>query len=203
MSDSIDDAMDIEGTEDMGGFSLPPIGNIAKGTGVLMCFTGEITVCGDEEDGLLFEVEYAEDPSAKAKIYCNVTKQAGLSKIVGIGRESGVFDKIDKVRIAGGKKPIQSAEGAVKVKILTGPKFMNQMRKEIIGCSVYCTISHAEAKPYEDKNGITKDGFAQANISKIVSVKKYKADKFGAGKVENTSTVEKSARVESSDDDFD
>jgi hypothetical protein len=163
---------EIGGTDDMGGFTLPPIGSIAKGNGVLMCFTGEITVCGEDDSGLLFELEYADDPSAKAKIYCKTTAQAGLSKIVGIGRDSGVFDKIDKYRISNNKKPIQSSEGKVKAKTLMDPKFMNQMRKEIVGCSVLCTITHSPAKPYEDKEtGEMKDGFPQANISKIAPAK--------------------------------
>ena len=176
MSESIDDSMEISGTEDMGGFSMPPEGNIAKGTGVEMEFTGEIKMCGEDEDCLMFALTYVDDPSAKANIFCKTTTQSGLSKIVGIGRDSGVFDKIDKVRISKNKPPIQSAEGNVKVKVLTDPKFHNQLRKEIEGCTILCSISHSEAKPYVDKvTGETKEGFPNANISKIASAKKGKA----------------------------
>lgn len=201
----LNDADEIGGTTDMGGFNMPPEGSIKDGTAVLMCFTGEIKVCGDEEDGLLFESEYADDPSAKCNMYCKVTTQAGLTKIVGIGLESGVFDKIDKIRIAATppKQPIQSDKGTVKVKILTGPKFMAQMRKEIVGCSVYCTITHSEAKPYVDKEGVTKDGFPQANISKIMSVKKYKASKGGATSSSKPADDTAKEAASDSDDDFD
>ena len=139
--------MEISGTEDMGGFSMPPEGNIAKGTGVEMEFTGEIKMCGEDEDCLMFALTYVDDPSAKANIFCKTTTQSGLSKIVGIGRDSGVFDKIDKVRISKNKPPIQSSQGGVKVKVLADPKFHNQLRKEIEGCTILCSISHSEAKP--------------------------------------------------------
>lgn len=173
MSD-LDDGMEIGGSDDMGGFTLPPEGNIAKGTGVVMEFTGEIKKCVSAEgkEGLLFDVVYIEDPSAKAKIYCSLENQSGLSKIVGIGRHSGVFDRIDKIRQANGKNPIQSPEGNVKVKILKDEKFHNQLRKEIVGNAVLCTITHSAATPYVDKDGVTKDGFPQANITKIAPVVK-------------------------------
>jgi hypothetical protein len=202
MSD-LKDSDEITGTCDMGGFTLPPEGSIAKGTAVLMCFTGEVTVCGDEENGLLFECEYADDPSAKTKIYCNKDKQSGLSMIVGIGQQSGTFDKIDKVRIAGGKQPIQNAKGKVTVKTLTHPKFMAQMRKELVGTSAYCTITHSPAKPYEDKKtGEMKEGFAQANISKLMSVKEYKAGK-GVGSATSAAKAPEGVITGGTDDDFD
>jgi CDGSH-type Zn-finger protein len=166
---------EIEGSEDMGGFTLPPEGNIAKGSGVLMEFTSEIKSCVSDEGkkGLLFNVVYCDDPSARAMIYCSLETQSGLAKIVGIGRDSGVFDRIDKKRIAQSKTPIQSADGKVKVKNLTNEKFHEQLRKEIEGCSILCTINHTEAKPYKDKDtGEEKEGFPQANISKIASAKK-------------------------------
>jgi len=172
MSEELDGSLEITGTDDMGGFSLPPEGNIEKGTGVHMVFNGEIKECGNDEKGRQFELVYVDDSNAKARLYCDSTSQAGLSKLVGIGSDSGAFDKIDKKRIAGGKKPIQSPEGNVVVKVLTGPKFLNQLRKEINGCSVLCSINISPAKPYKDKkSGETKEGYPQANITKIAPLK--------------------------------
>lgn len=171
---ALDPNEELEGTSDMGGFSLPPVGDIGKGTGVLMEFTGEIDVCGDDDDGLLFELSWAEDASAKAKIYVNKNKQAGLSRMIGIGEQSGVFIKINKKRKAKGKTSITSDTGKVKVKILQDSKFHDQLRKEIVGCQVTCTITHSPAKPYEDKDGVMKDGFPQANIGKIIAPSKAK-----------------------------
>lgn len=172
MSD-LDKNEEIGGSEDMGGFTLPPEGNIVKGSGVLMEFTGEIKLCGPDKDCLQFMLVYTDDLSAMANIFCKTSTQAGLAKIVGIGRDSGVFDKIDKKRISQNKTPIQSSDGKVKVKILTDSKFHEQLRKEIEGCKILCTITHTEAKPYVDKeSGETKEGFPQANISKIASAKK-------------------------------
>lgn len=169
---------EIEASEDMGGFTLPPEGKISDGSGVLMEFTGEIKLCGEDKDCLQFVLAYIDDPSAMANIFCKTSTQSGLSKIVGIGRDSGVFDKIDKKRIAKSKDPIQSADGKVKVKILDDAKFHEQMRKEIEGCRILCTINHTEAKPYVDKDtGETKEGFPQANISKIAPPKAAKSVK--------------------------
>ena len=185
---------EIGGNSDVGGFSLPPEGNIAKGRGVLMEFTGEIKLCGDAEDCLMFVLSYADDPSAKANIFCKVSTQAGLSKIVGIGRDSGVFDRIDKKRLKANKTPIQSSDGKVKVKVLTDPKFHEQMRKEIEGCSVLCSINHTEAKPYKDKDtGEEKEGYPNANISKIASAKN--------GQVNAAQPSQKSSEGDDGDDD--
>ena len=163
---------EISSSDDMGGFTLPPEGNILKGTGVKMQFTGEIKDSKPDGKGLTFKLVYCDDPTARANIYCN-NQQTGLAKIVGIGKHSGLFDKIDKIRIARGKTPIQSANGNVTVKILMDSKFRQQMRKEIEGLAILCTINHTEAKPYKDEDtGEEKEGFPQANISKIASVNK-------------------------------
>lgn len=178
---------EIEASEDMGGFTLPPEGKISDGTGVLMEFTGEIKLCGPDEDCLMFVLGYIDDPSAIANIFCKISTQSGLSKIVGIGRDSGVFDKIDKKRIAKSKSPIQSSDGKVKVKILGDSKFHEQMRKEIEGCRILCTINHTEAKPYKDKDtGEEKEGSPQANISKIAPPKSAKAVKTGKAESPNS-----------------
>lgn len=183
---------EIEASEDMGGFTLPPEGSIKDGAGVLMEFTGEIKSCVSDEGkkGLLFDLFYSDDPSARAKVYCSLETQSGLKKIVGIGRDSGVFDKIDKKRIAKDKKPIQSSTGTVVVKILTDSKFHEQMRKEIEGCRILCTINHTEAKPYKDKDtGEEKEGFPQANISKIASAKKKSTSGTGSGQSDKESAT--------------
>ncbi len=161
---------EIGGTDDMGGFELPPPGNISEGTGQLMEFTGEITDCGEDKTSLGFELEWAEDPSRKAWIYCKTTTQAGLTRIVGLGTNSGVFDKIDKKRKKANKKAIRSDEGKVVVKILKDPKFHAQLRQEIAGCQILCSITHSPAKAYKDKEtGEEKEGFPKANITKIAA----------------------------------
>ncbi len=165
--ENIDLNEELFGTDDMGGFELPPTGNIDQGTGVLMEFTGEIKECGENEESLGFELGYVENPSAKARIFCKTTSKAGLQRIIGIGKNSGVFDKIETKRKKAGKKSILSAEGGIIPKILVDKKFHAQLRAEIEGCTVLCTITHSEAKPYEDKDGNTKEGFPQANIGKI------------------------------------
>lgn len=190
---------EIEASEDMGGFTLPPEGSIKDGTGIVMEFTGEITLCGEDKDCLQFVLSYIDDPSAIANIFCKTSSQSGLSKIVGIGRDSGVFNKIDKKRIAKNKSPIQTADGKVKVKILTDSKFHEQMRKEIVGCRILCNINHTEAKPYKDKKtGELKEGFPQANISKIAPVEK----KVTAGTVGGGSTNESDTKEDAGDDEF-
>jgi len=202
MVDTLDKNAEIDGSEDMGGFSLPPEGNIAKGSGVLMEFTGDITLCGEDKDCLMFDLCYTDDPSAKARIFCKTSTQAGLSKIVGIGRDSGVFNKIDKKRISQNKAPIQSADGKVKVKILTDSKFHEQLRKEIAGCTILCTITHSEAKPYTDKEtGEEKEGFPQANISKIAPSNSKAAPTLSEAPVGTSGKVVQEGQ--GSDDDWD
>jgi hypothetical protein len=167
---TLDPNAEIDGTDDMGGFELPRLGNIKEGTGVLMEFTGEIPNCGENDLSLGFELAEADDPSKKAKIFCKTTTNQGLSRIVGIGKDSGVFKKINDKRVAAGKKSILSETGTVKTKILQDKKFHEQLRAEIAGCKILCTITHSPAKPYEDKeSGEMKEGFPQANIGKIAA----------------------------------
>ena len=200
MTTELDKNEEIGGSNDMGGFALPPEGNIAKETGVRMEFTGEIKLCGADNDCLQFILAYVDDPTAKANIFCKTSAQAGLTKIVGIGRDSGVFNKIDKKRIAQNKTPIQTSDGKVKVRILTDPKFHEQLRKEIEGCAILCTITHSEAKAYVDKDsGETKEGFPQANISKIAPA----GGKFTPNTPGTPATEEKSVTAKEDDEDWD
>jgi hypothetical protein len=63
-----------------------------------------------------------------------------------------------------------SENGTVKTKILQEPKFHEQMRAEIEGLQILCTITHSKATPYKDKEtGEEKEGFPQANIGKIAA----------------------------------
>ena len=168
MSDkTLDPNEEIGGTDDMGGFELPRLGNIKEGTGVLMEFSGEIPNCGENDLSLGFELGEADDPAKKTKIFCKTTTNQGLSRIVGIGKDSGVFKKINDKRVKAGKKSILSESGTVKTKILQDKKFHEQLRQEIAGCQILCTITHSPAKPYVDKDGEEKEGFPQANIGKI------------------------------------
>ena len=163
----LDPNAEISGTDDMGGFELPRVGKIKDGTGVLMEFTGEIKL-SKKENGLIFHAGDADDLSKKATIYCGIKDNKGLSQIVGIGKNSGVFEKINKKRIAAGKKSIISDNGTVKTKILQDSRFHEQMRDEIKGCRVLCDITHSPAKPYTDEDtGEEKEGFPQANIGRI------------------------------------
>jgi CDGSH-type Zn-finger protein len=169
MSDvkELDPNAEIGGTDDMGGFELPRLGKIKDGTGVLMEFTGEIKL-SKKENGLIFHAADADDSSKKATIYCGLKDNKGLSQIVGIGKNSGVFEKINAKRIAAGKKSILSDNGTVKTKILQDAKFHEQLRAEIEGCKVICDITHSPAKPYKDEEtGEEKEGFPNANIGKI------------------------------------
>lgn len=182
----LDPNAEIDGTDDMGGFELPRLGNIKAGTGVLMEFTGEIKL-SKKENGLIFHAGDADDLSRKATIYCGIKDNKGLSQIVGIGKASGVFEKINTKRVAAGKKSILSATGTVKTKILQDAKFHEQLRAEIEGCRVLCDITHSPAKPYTDEEtGEEKEGFPQANIGKIapadtkVDTKAATASKAGA-----------------------
>ncbi len=163
----LDPNAEIMGTDDMGGFELPPVGDIKDGTGVIMVFTGEIADCGENNQSLGFELGYVDDPSRKARVFCKTTTSQGLSRIVGLGKNSGVFKKINDKRVKGGKTSILTANGGVKTKILQDAKFHAQLRAEIEGCTLLCTITHSDAKPYTDKEtGEEKEGFPQANITK-------------------------------------
>ena len=167
-NETLDPSQEIGGTDDMGGFELPPEGNIKDGNGTGMEFTGEIKVCGEDDKSLGFELAWIEDDSRKAKIFCKTITTQGLSRIVGIGQASGVFDKINTARLAAGKSSILSEKGTVKTKTLQNAQFHEQMRQEIKGLRILCTITHSDAKPYKDKiSGEEKEGFAQANIGKI------------------------------------
>jgi len=168
----VDPNEEIGGTTDMGGFVLPPEGNVKEGTGTLMEFTGEISECGPDKKSLGFELGWAEDLSQKAHIYIKWTSPQGLARLVGIGQQSGLFDKIDKKRAEKGKKPIQSEKGTVKSKILMDPVFHEQMRSEIEGLQVLCSITHKPAEPYTDKEtGMEKEGFPKADIGMLVNPK--------------------------------
>jgi CDGSH-type Zn-finger protein len=163
----LDPNAEIEGTEDMGGFELPRVGSMKGGDPVLMEFTGEIKL-SKKENGLIFHAGDADDLSRKATIYCGIKDNKGLSQIVGIGKASGVFEKINTKRVKAGKKSILSESGTVKTKILQDAKFHEQLRQEIEGCRVLCDITHSPAKPYTDEDtGEEKEGFPQANIGKI------------------------------------
>lgn len=163
---ALDPNSEIDGTDDMGGFELPRVGSIKAGTGVLMEFTGEIKL-SKKENGLIFHAGDADDLTRKATIYCGIKDNKGLSQIVGIGKASGVFEKINNKRINAGKKSILSDKGTVKTKILQDAKFHEQLRAEIEGCRVLCDITHSPATPYTDDDGVEKEGFPQANIGKI------------------------------------
>jgi hypothetical protein len=166
----IDPNMEIEGTNDMGGFELPPEGNIENGTGKVMVFTGEIKECGKDKKSLGFELGWDGDLSQKARIFIKTTSPQGLKRFVGLGTCSGVFKKINEKRIRAGKTPILSEKGGIKPKVLQAPNFHEQLRQEIEGCKILCTITHSKAKDWTDEEGVEHEGLPQANIKTIAPV---------------------------------
>ncbi len=162
----LDPNAEIDGTDDMGGFELPRCGKIKDGTGVLMEFTGEVKL-SKKKNGLVFHAGDADDMSKKATIYCGLKDNKGLSQMVGIGKASGVFAKINEKRKKAGKKSILSDTGMVKTKILQDTRFHEQLSQEIAGCRILCDITHSPAVPYTDDDGNEKEGFPNANIGKI------------------------------------
>lgn len=180
----LDPNAEIGGTDDMGGFELPRVGSMKAGNPVLMEFTGEIKL-SKKENGVIFHIGDADNLSRKATIYCGIKDNKGLSQIVGIGKASGVFEKINAKRVKAGKKSILSDNGTVKTKILQDVKFHEQMRQEIEGCRVLCDITHSPAKPYTDEEtGEEKEGFPQANIGKIYPIDAKVEGKPAAGNSE-------------------
>lgn len=151
-----------------GGFTMPPEGDIDKGTGVLMQFTGVIEPSKKNPENWGFEVAYIDDPNAKTRIYTDGTKQAGLIKRVDIGVMSGVFDRIDKKRKAQGKPGTRDADGEVAITTLVHDDFREQLKTEIEGLRILCTIKHTPGKPYKDEeSGEEKQGYDNANVNKI------------------------------------
>ena len=192
----LDPNAEIGGTDDMGGFELPRIGSMKAGNPVLMEFSGEIKL-SKKENGLIFHAGDADDTSRKATIYCGIKDNKGLSQIVGIGKASGVFEKINSKRVAAGKKSILSDNGTVKTKILQDAKFHEQMRAEIEGCRVLTDITHSPAKPYTDEEtGEEKEGFPQANIGKI-----YPADAKVESKAKTAAGNKAASETAPEDDD--
>jgi len=152
------------GDGSMGGaFSLVPEGDIDEGTGIEMEFTGKIEPYGEEKDGLRFEACYVDDPSAKASIFCKMTEQRGLIKMLDIINSSGVAEKLRKV----GKLKSDPSKG-MSARILTDPKFHEQLKLSIEGCRILTTVKHS-AGTYKGKD------VTNANINKIASVNGRKA----------------------------
>lgn len=147
------------GSGEMGGtFTLVPEGDIEKGTGILMKFTGKVETVtnakGDES--LMVEANYINDPTARCSVFCKLSEQAGLIKLVDIITLSGVDVKIKR------KRPdFDSAN--LTGKLLTNPKFHDQLKNDIQGCSILATVNHS---PGTDKEGNKR---IYANINRIAS----------------------------------
>lgn len=147
------------GDGSMGGtFTLVPEGDIDKGTGVLMEFTGKVEIVTskkDDSESLMVEAGWVDDPTGRSAIFCKLSEQAGLVKLVDIITLSGVDVKIKR------KKPdFDSAN--LTGKLLTNPKFHDQLKNDIQGCRILATIKHSATKV--DGNDRT-----YANINKIAS----------------------------------
>lgn len=160
MSENIDPNEKVGGGDgSMGGtFTLVPEGDIEKGTGILMEFTGkaEIVTNAKEEESLMVEANWVDDPTARCSVFCKLSEQTGLVKLVDIITLSGVDAKIKR------KKPdFDSAN--LTGKLLTNPKFHDQLKNDIQGCRILATIKHSKGK---DKNEVER---TYANINRIAS----------------------------------
>lgn len=147
------------GSGEMGGtFTLVPEGDIDKGTGILMEFTGKVEIKENKkgEESLMVEANYIDDPTARCSVFCKLSEQAGLTKLVDIITLSGVDVKIKR------KRPdFDSAN--LTGKLLTNPKFHDQLKNDIQGCSILATVNHS---PGTDKEGNKR---IYANINRIAS----------------------------------
>ncbi len=147
------------GSGEMGGtFTLVPEGDIDKGTGILMEFTGKVEITENKqgEESLMVEANYVDDPTARCSVFCKLSEQTGLIKLVDIITLSGVDKKIKR------KKPdFDSAN--LTGKLLTNPKFHDQLKNDIQGCKILATVKHSKGK---DKNQVER---IYANINKIAS----------------------------------
>lgn len=147
------------GDGSMGGtFALVPEGDIDKDTGILMEFTGKVETVTNakDEESLMVEANWVDDPTARCSIFCKLADQAGLVKLVDIITLSGVDVKIKR------KKPdFDSAN--LTGKLLINPKFHDQLKNDIQGCRILATIKHSKGK---DKNGVDR---TYANINRIAS----------------------------------
>jgi hypothetical protein len=195
--DVLDPNEEILPTGDMGGYELPPLGSLADGKPTFMEFTGQITNCGENNMSLGFELVWVEDHTRKAYAYYKTTTKLGCSRILGMAVYSGALEKINNKRIAAGKQPIAK----VVPKIIQDKKFQEQLRQEIEGCVVACTVTHSPAEAYIDKEtGERKEGFAKANIVNVEPAKDYAATKGNTGAGAQTSAP---TAVEDDEGDWD
>lgn len=143
------------GDGSMGGtFTLVP-----EGDAILMEFTGKVEMVtskkDDSKESLMVEAGWVDDPTGRSAIFCNLEEQAGLVKLVDIITLSGVDVKIKR------KKPdFDSAN--LTGKLLTNPKFHDQLKNDIQGCRILATIKHSKTKV----DGVER---TYANINKIAS----------------------------------
>lgn len=143
------------GDGNMGGFTTIPEGDH------LMEFTGKVemvTSKKDDSESLMIEAAWVDDPSGRSSVFCKLSEQTGLVKLVDIIVLSGVDAKIKR------KKPdFDSAN--LTGKVLNNPKFHEQLKNDIQGCRIIATIKHSKTKV----DGVEK---VYANINKITSAKK-------------------------------
>lgn len=164
------------GDGSMGGaFTLVPEGDIDKGTGVLMEFTGKVEMVTNnkDEESLMVEANWVDDPTARCSVFCKLSETTGLVKLVDIITLSGVDVKIKRKR-----SDFDSSN--LTGKILTHSDFHKQLANDIQGCRILATIKHSKGK---DKNDVER---TYANINKIAST-----NNVAAQPVSSTGTGEK------------
>lgn len=168
------------GSGEMGGtFTLVPEGDIEKGSGILMEFTGKVEITENKkgEESLMVEAGYVDDPTARCAVFCKLSEQTGLTKLLDIITLSGVDVKIKR------KKPdFDSAN--LTGKLLTNPKFHDQLKNDIQGCRILATVKHS---PGTDKEGNKR---TYANINRIAStnnVAAKPASSAGTGETQENS----------------
>ncbi len=147
------------GDGSMGGaFTLVPEGDIDKGTGILMEFTGKVemvTSKKDDSESLIVEAGWVDDPTGRSAIFCKLSEQTGLVKLVDIITLSGVDVKIKR------KKPDFDSANLTGT-LLQNPKFHDQLKNDIQGCRILATIKHSKTKV----DGVER---TYANINRIAS----------------------------------
>jgi len=129
----------------------------------VMEFTGEINRWQSNPDGYSIGLEYVDDPTAKAAILCDLSRQDGLVKMLDAIRLSGVIDKLVKKG-----KLDASAKQSIKAGTLRSEKFHEQLKVDLAGCRILATIKHSK-RTYTDKEGNEREGI-NSNVTKIQSL---------------------------------
>ncbi len=145
------------GDGSMGGFSTPP-----PGISEFEFTSKERKICGDDNDCLLLELSYLDDPSAKVGLFCKYSTDAGLRKLLDTIIRSGVWPKMKKKY----KYKSDPTEG-LPPSMLRDAKFQERLVLELEGLRIMGDISVKKAHGEQQ--------YDQANLNKIEAVGNSKA----------------------------